>query len=207
MKILVLGATGATGSRLMEQALDQGHFVTAAVRDPMKLNLIHDRLTIIRMNLFDRQALQAAVRVQDAVLSTLGPGRDSPPAFISKAMAALIDAMEQTSVRRLVFLSAFGVGETHRRASLASRLLLHLHGKESIKDKAIADDLLKRSTLAYTLVYPTALSEGPSTGEYRVGADFSPGFLPYISRADVADFMLRQLTDPSWVRKTVIVSY
>lgn len=206
MKILVLGATGATGSRLVERALVKGHFVTAAVRDPMKLDLVHDRLTIIRLDILDQAALQVAIGVQDAVLSALGPGRDLHSNIVSLAVKEIIPAMERTSVRRLIFLSSFGAGDTWEQASVLSKMVFSMLFKDVLKDKSVADDLLRSSSLDYTLVYPTSLTNGPLTGEYRVGAELRPGLIPNISRADVADFMLSQLTDTAWIRKTVIIT-
>jgi uncharacterized protein YbjT (DUF2867 family) len=78
--------------------------------------------------------------------------------------------------------------------------------KDVLKDKSVADDLLRGSSLDYTLIYPTSLTNGPLTGEYRVAAELRPGLIPHISRADVADFMLSQLTDTAWVRKTAIIT-
>src|SRR3990172_3665194 len=112
MKILVLGATGATGRQIVEQALERSHQVAAFVRDPGKLAIGNDRLRVITGSISDdTRALTEAVRGQNAVISALGVGNSLKSSdLISRSMRAIVPAMESQRVRRLLFVSAFGVG-------------------------------------------------------------------------------------------------
>jgi putative NADH-flavin reductase len=156
------------------------------------------------LNEFD---LTREILNKDAVLSALGSGKNLHSDIISKAMPVLIGAMDHAHVRRLIFLSSFGVGETRKQAPLFGRIIFRLLLNHILLDKTKADFELKNSDLNFTLVYPTSLTNGKKTGKYRVGEKLSLPFFPRISRADVSDFMLSQLNDSRWIRKTAVVSY
>jgi putative NADH-flavin reductase len=195
MKVLVFGATGGTGKEIVAQARAAGHDVLPFTRAE------HGDVTA------DRDAVSRAVRGQDAVISALGRGNSfKSEQLMARAMDVILPAMQREGVRRLVAVSAFGVGESFYEAPLLAKIFFRTALRHIYADKAIADDFVRRSGLDWTLVYPTRLTSGPRTGRYRVGEHFEPGSATRISRADVAEFVVRQLTDPSWLRKTVIIS-
>jgi putative NADH-flavin reductase len=206
MNIIIIGATGPTGRILVDEALRQGHRVTALVRDKSKLNISSDLLRIHEINILDESALSAELIGQDAVLSALGSGRKLHADIISRAMPVLIAAMGKANVRRLIFISSFGVGETRKLASFFSKLIFRLILKDLLADKFKADEMLKKSTLDYTLVYPTSMHNGKRTGKYKAGESVKISFLPRISRKDVVDFMLTELKENHFIRKTAIVT-
>ena len=210
MKLLVLGATGGTGREVVAQALAGGHEVTAFVRDTRKLAASDDRLgVLVGSTTDDHGALARAVRGHDAVVSALGRGRSFRSfGLIARSMRALVPAMESLGVKRLIVVSAHGVGDTSRDAPLLPRLMHRLLLADVFADKSAGEAYVRGSSLDWTLVYPVALTGGPRTGRYRVGERLAlRGLLPRISRADVADFILRELASPAYLRKIAVISY
>ncbi|MGW1494860.1 NAD(P)-dependent oxidoreductase [Streptomyces sp. NPDC002402] len=206
MRLLLLGATGPTGLQLVGQALDQRHHVTALVRSPEKLPRVDGRLTVLVGDVADEQELATAAVGQDAVLSTMGTGWSLTSDIVSRTVDALVPAMHDAGVDRLIFLSAFGVNETYAQASLPQRFFYRTMLRKIYPDKGKADRKLLSADLDVTLVCPVTLTNRPFTGTYRVGDHFEFRGMPKISRADVAHFMLTQLTDPTWSRRTAILT-
>jgi len=202
-RILVVGATGGTGRALLAQALDRGLIVTALARNPARLALEHPRLTVLRGDVLDASTLDAAVRGQDAVLSALGHRQFFWPTRIqSSGTKNLLQAMERHGVKRFVGETALGIGDSAFRGGLIATLFVFpLILPFYFWDKALQEQVIARSGLAWTIVRPGALTNGPRSGTVRHGR--SVGSLlrsARISRADVAAFMLAQLTDDSYLR-------
>lgn len=207
MKILVLGATGGTGREVVSQALEQGHDVTAFVRDRDRLPLRADRLRICQGTIETPEALVEAVAGQNAVISALGVGRSfKSNGLIQRSAPAIVSAMERNGVKRLIFMSAFGVGETRSDVPLLPRLFASTLLRDIYADKAVGDAILSRSNLDWTIVYPAGLTDKPKTGRYRAGEHIPLSGFPTVSRADVADFMLRQVTSPTYLCKRVLIA-
>jgi len=206
MKILILGSTGRAGQELVKQALDKNFEVTALTRDAAKLNIDHERLTVVQGNVLDRELLMRIVEGKNAVLSALGTGKSLKSGdLISNSVNLLVPAMNEKNVKRLIFLSAFGVGQTFEQASFIQKLAFRLFLKNIYADKSKGDELIRNSNLDWTIVYPVLLTDKPLTGKYQVGEKLPMNGMPKISRADVTDFMLRQLTDSTFVRKAPII--
>jgi len=207
-KILVIGATGPTGRQVVSQALDQGHQVTAFVRDPKRMPITHDRLRLVTGDVTDPgPALNTAVAGQDAVISGLGVGLSFKSRnLIARAMPRIVAAMETQRVSRLIFTSAFGVGPTWIDVPPFARVMIRLLLRDVYADKAAGEEVLRRSQLDWTLVYPVGLTHGRKTGRYRAGERLSLHGLPTISRADLAAFLLAEIDDPTYIRKGVLIS-
>ena len=171
--MLVLGATGPTGQQVVSQALERGYQVTVFVRRPERLTTQADRLRVLTGSVpDDSPALAAAVRGQEAVISTLGVGQSLRSAgLIARSMPVIVQAMKSQAVRRLIFTSAYGVGETRRDVPAVPRLLMRVFFRDVYTDKAAAEDTLRHSGLDWTLVYPVTLTNGPRTG--RIWPTFS----------------------------------
>lgn len=208
MKLFVLGATGGTGLQIVQQALSQGHDVTAFVRDPAKLPIKHERLkTVVGSLPGDARALEEALRGHDAVISSLGLHNAlKAHHFSENNMRVLVPAMEKQGVRRLIIVSANGVGETFKHSPLLPRIMYRLLLTDIFADKQAGEDIARASGLDWTFAYPTMLTNGPRTGNYRAGERLELKGMPKISRADVADFVLRQLNDRAFVKKGVVLS-
>ena len=208
MKFLVLGATGATGGLVLQDATTAGHEVIAYARDPAKLAR-RNHLTAVAGDVRDAEALAGAMHGVDAVISTLGLGKAKDPAnLILDSTRALVRAAQDSGTKRLVIMSAFGVGESLAKASALARFL-YRGGKATFADKAAGERILTASLLDWTLAYPVLLTNKPATGPARAvdlaQLDRLPG-LPRISRADVAAFLLDTAVDGSWPRHTVVLT-
>ena len=202
MKILILGSTGGTGQQLVKRALQQGHEVSALARDPAKLQILDDRLTIIKGDALDRNCMLRAVEGKDAVLGCLGRGQSlRSDNLISNAVNILIPVMKEKNVRRLIFLSAAGVGENYQYASTAQKIFFRFLLKDIYADKAKGEEQIKNSDLGWTLVRPARLTNKPYTGNYEHGENIKMKGTPQISRADTAEFMLLQLTDKTYIKR------
>jgi putative NADH-flavin reductase len=206
MKLLILGATGNTGKQLVMQAGKLNHEVTVLVRDPSKFAVADPKIKVLAGDVLDKNILNEALKGQDAVISALGVGEAlKSNNLISKATEALIPAMNAAGVKRLIFLSAFGVGETYHLASLLQKIAFRYILNDIYADKAIADEQIRNSSLEWTLVSPTKLTNGSRSGKYKVGEKLKASGFPMVSRADVAAFMLGQLSDSAFLRKNAII--
>ena len=209
MNILVFGATGATGQQVVKQALSQGQVVTAFVRNPGALPKNEKRLrVVIGDTTRDTPKIIEAVSGQDVVISALGRRNSfKSDHLIERSMQAIVSSMERAGVRRLIVVSAFGVGESRRDAPLIPRIMYRVLLSDIFADKKAAEDKVRRSNLDWTFVYPVLLTEGPMTGAYRVGERLELHGLPKISRSDVAHFMLAEMENRAFVRKVAVISY
>ena len=209
MKLTVFGATGGTGQALVAQALQQGHEVVAFVRDPGKFTITDTRLRVVQGDITENASrVGEAIRGQDAVISALGRRNSFKSAdLISRSMRAIVPAMEHQGVRRLIVVSAFGVGESYHYAPLIPRIMFRLLLGDIFADKKAGEDYVRQSSLDWTLVYPVLLTNGARTGKYRVGERLDLHGVPKISRADVADFVVTQLQDGTYRHKIALISY
>jgi putative NADH-flavin reductase len=203
MKILVIGATGRTGQELVTQALGQGHVVTAFARNPADVTRQDPHLKVVPGNVLDDASVESAVCGQDAVLSALGARTHGRTTVLSEGTKNVIRAMEQRGVRRFVCESSLGVGDSAGQLGrLFDWLVLPLWLRHVYRDKEVQERAIKESALDWIIVRPALLTTGPHTGVYRVGLTYDrSSIVPRISRADVADFMLKQLTDDTYLRK------
>lgn len=204
-RILVVGATGGTGRRIVAQALERGLEVTAFVRDPAKLAIEDPRLTVRRGDVLDEASVEAAIRGQDAVLCALGHKRYlGPTRILSDGTRNLLAAMERHGVPRLVCETSLGIGDSAGRMGLYYTFLVipvvlpFYYWDKTRQERAIA-----RSGVEWTIVRPGALTDGERTGRIRHGRVGSFLWTVRISRADVAAFMLDQLAPGAYGRTAV----
>lgn len=207
-RVLVLGATGGIGPQVIDQALALDLEITALVRDrdrmPPTSRSVRVAVGDIRT---DAPAVRQAFEGQDAVISALGRGQSfRSDGLIAHATPRIVAAMCQHGVRRLVFTSAFGVGATWQDTPMLPRLFASTLLRDIYADKAAGEQVIRDSGLEWTIVYPTGLANGPATGAPRVGERLRLSRFPRVSRADVAAVLLRQLDDPQFVRKGVLVT-
>jgi putative NADH-flavin reductase len=217
MHIVIFGATGATGRCLVEQALDQGYDVTAFARNPAKVATSHVRLTKVRGDVFHKASVQEAVTNQDAVLCAIGghdrlrvalSGQPREPGLCTIGTSNILEAMKTCGVSRLICLSAWGIGDSKGRVPVIFRnVLFPLLMKEEYEDKEAQEQLIQQSTLDWTIVRPSRLTNGSRRGRYRMKSSLEFSLQSSISRADVADCMLRQLTDSTFRHKCLELSY
>lgn len=210
LRLVIIGATGGTGRQLVEQALRQGHEVTALARNPAKLSLQHPKLRVLQGDVLDYATLEPAMRGQDAVLCALGHKRFfGPSRILSEGTADLLRAMKSAGVARLICESSLGIGNSAGRVGpLATLFVYPLILPFYAWDKLRQEKLIEESDLDWVIVRPAALTNGAARGRYRHGPKVGSYLRPVrISRADVADFMLRQLTDDHYLGSAPGVSY
>ena len=210
MNILIFGATGGTGRELVKQALAQGHHVTAFARNPSKVTTQHENLSVVQGNVLDYSSVERAVKGKDAVLSALGHKKwFIKTTILSDGTKNIITAMEKQRVRRFICETSLGVGDSRGRLGLyytffVIPFIVYFY----FKDKGLQEKYIAQSSLDWVIVRPGMLTNGPRRGVYRHGFDIgSRIFSVRISRADVAEFMLKQLTDDTYRRKLVAVAY
>ena len=206
MRILIFGATGGTGRYLVSQGLEQGHQVTAFVRDPGKLTTKHPNLEIVKGGLSDRNSIANALNGVNTVISVLGNDTRKalfkPSNIISQNLPHIISAMQQGRVERLVFVTSFGVSAN---MFWPEKLLLKTLLRNLFTDLPVQEQLIKKSGLNWTIVRPARLTNGPKTGECRSGDIYIHPFTS-ISRADVAAFLLKEGVSSEYQRKVVTIS-
>ena len=207
MKVLVFGATGSVGRHVVGQGLERGHEITAFVREPSGLDVEHERLTVFRGDVLDGASVEGAVRGQGAVLCSIGAGRKG--GVRSEGTRNIVRAMEGAGVRRLVCQSTLGAGESSGNLDFFwKHVMFGFLLRDAFADHEQQEAHVKNSALDWTIVRPAAFTDGGRTGDYRHG--FPPtkkGLKLKISRADVAAFMLGQLTDDAYLRQTPGLSY
>jgi len=209
MNILIFGASGNTGQELVKQALTDGHNVTAFVRTPGKLTISHEKLKVIQGNVKDYSAVENAIKNKEAVLSTLGVSKQlkSDPIVI-EGVKNILKAMEQVNVKRFVYLSFLAVGDGRKDAGFVLKNIVSRIVHNEIKDHEEKERLISSSSSEFTIVRPPKLTNGLKKGQYRSGESIkAKSILPTMSRADVADFMLKQLTDKTFLRKVARIMY
>src|SRR5215813_587120 len=211
MKIVVFGANGATGRHLTEQALAEGHTVTAVARNPETYPLQNERLRVMRGDVFDLASVEQAVAGQDAVLSTLGvPFTRKPITLYSQGIAHIIAAMNCDGVRRLACVSSSATGGQHDTGGgflfdkVLQPLMISTIGRTTYADMARMEALVMNSDLEWVIVRPSGLFETPVVTKYRVAEAQIRG--QFTSRTDLADFMLRQATSDQYLRKMMAIA-
>jgi len=207
MKILVIGATGLTGTHLLKHLLADGHEVTAFVRDPSKLSVQNPKLKVAQGEARDAASIDRAVQGQDAVISAFGPRSIKADDLQEVFMRNLVAAMTKNGVKRLVNLSAMGAGNSRAGAPFIMRkIILPLFLGKMFEDKDKGEVYLLGSTLDYVNVRPGRLTNGPARGGVKASLDYKD-LKSVMSREDLALFMIAQLKNAEWVRKSPLIGY
>jgi putative NADH-flavin reductase len=205
MNVLIFGASGKTGREVVRQALARGFSVTAFVRETARLPLAHANLKLVKGELTDSAAVAKVMYGHTAVISTLGVGRAlAHDQAVIDGVRTIARAAEQSSIERLLYMSFIGVSDSRDAAGFLLKRLAATLLRQEVADHEIKEAAVAESFVDWTIVRPPKLTNGRLTASYRVGEDIrarSP--MPLMSRADVADFMLRQLSDAAFIRKAV----
>lgn len=207
MNLIIFGATGSVGQHLTEQALTLDYNVTAFSRNPDTLEIRHRNLKKFRGDVLDATTVKKAIQGHDAVICALGAG--SKGTVRSKGTLHIIKAMQDLNIRRLICLSTIGVGDSWDNLNFFWKyIMFSLLLRKAFKDHVQQEKTIKMSNLDWTIVRPGAFTDGPKTETYKHGFSSSHSSAGLkISRADVAHFMLRQLTDETYLHKTPGISY
>lgn len=209
--ILIVGASRGIGLETVKRALDAGHHVKALARSANDIALDHPALTKVAADAQDEQALHVALQGVDAVLQTLGVQASAkmllrPVDLFSNATHALLPAMQRAGVSRLIAVTGFGAGDSRNRGGLLYKIGFNLFLRRAYDDKDIQEKLIRESDLDWTIVRPVILFDGAHTGKYQVITDPRRWRVGFISRANVADFLVKQIDDNAYFRKTPVIT-
>lgn len=205
MKLFIIGGSGKTGRELIKQGLEQGHSITALMRTPHNYKETHKNLTIVKGNVLQLDSFEPSIKEQDAVLSALGHKRFFiKTSILSKGTNNILNAMEKHNVNRFICITSLGINDSRFKLGLyytlfTIPLILFFY----FRDKSKQEQLIKNSGLKWTIVRPGQLTNGKKRLKYEHGLNVGHYILTkMISRADVADFMLKQLKDKTYICKT-----
>lgn len=196
--VLVIGASGGIGRETLSAALDAGHRVRAFSRSANEIDLENSYLKKHSGDAMNEAGIDAALDGIDVVVQTLGIGADElfkSVNLFSKSTRILIAAMQRRNVRRLIVVTGFGAGDSREAIGCLQRIPFRLFLGRAYNDKDVQERLIKESGLDWTIVRPGILTKGARTGRYRVLVEPSQWRNGVISRADVADFIVRSIDD------------
>lgn len=199
MRLAIFGATGGTGLALTRQALEKGHSVRVLVRNPNRMTVSHRNMRVVLGDVLHRESVTKTLLGADAVLVCLGQRnllRNTR--VVSEGTRLIMNVMQTMGLRRLVFESAFGAGGSLPQASAWQRAVFATLLRAPYADKNIIEPEILRSGLEWTILRPTALTNGSLTGQVEIGVGLRPAKFS-VSREDVAREMLRAVEEKKWV--------
>lgn len=209
MKIILLGATGGLGKEILKQGLEQGYLIKALVRTPDKVETKHELLKVVRTDVMkdSKDSLADLLAGSDAVVSALGTGMNlGITKLYSEGTSKLIKAVQQSNIRRLVVVSSSGTDPTTEEPWwylwLVRRLLVNVY----VDQARMEERIINTKNLDWTIVRPSQLTNSDKK-KYRVRLRHNPKGGYQISRADVADFMLKQLKDDTYLYELPALAY
>jgi len=209
MKIVVFGASRGVGFEVVKQALKVGHQVTAFVRSPEKFLAVDANLTVFKGDSTDAAAVEKAIEGQEAVISALGPTRPPVPNMMETSAKNIVAGMRQHGIHRIISTTGAGLRQPEDQPKLMDHFigfLLNLLAKDVVRDSDANVKVIQASDLDWTIARFPRLMDGPHTGKFRVGY-ISKESSTQFSRADGADFILKELTEKNWLKKLPLISY
>lgn len=201
MRVIVFGATGKTGRHVCRAGVGQGHRVTAFGRSVERLD--QPGLDIFKGDVFDGDSVAEAVVAHDAAIVCLGSTGLRDKSTLSTGTKAVVDAMVEHDVERLVVMSAAGVGESWEQIPLSSKVLFRTMLRNVFSDHEAQETVVRLSPLDWTIVRPAVLKDDPGTGSYVVT---NSGSITKITRADVATCLVDQLDDSDFSHQSISVT-
>ena len=209
MKLVIFGSTGSIGTHVVEQALEAGYTVTAFVRNPNKLNLQHPHLNIFTGDVMNPTVVEQAVIGHEAAICILGSGKKLSGSVRSQGTKNIIQALEKAGIKRFICQSTMGTGDSWGNLNFYWKYIMFgFILRKVFADHQRQEEYVRQSNLDWTIIRPAAFIEGDRTGKYRhgfPGSDRTSSLT--ISRPDVADFILKQLTDNTYLGKAASLSY
>ena len=208
MRVLIIGASKGIGLDTTRQALDAGHNVRALARSATAIAISNPSLEKMRGDALKTEDVETALVGVDVVIQTLGVGLGDlfrPVHLFSDASRVLIQAMKIQGVKRLICVTGFGAGDSRSSISCLQRLPFQIVFGRAYDDKRLQEQLIKESELDWTIARPGVLTSGPRTGHYQMLSEASQWRNGSISRADVADFLVRQIGDQTYIRKSPVL--
>ena len=209
MKLLVIGGTGKTGRKLIEQGLAEGHVITAIARNPIKLKFDNPNFSVVKGDVLIPDSLEDPFRGQDAVISSLGHKRFFiKTSILSRGTKNIINAMNNNGVKRFICITSLGIKDSKFKLGLYYTLftipvILFFY----FLDKSKQEELIMKSSLDWIIVRPGQLTNGKKRTNYKHDTKAGNYILTkMISRASVAHFILKNLDSNLYLRKAVGVT-
>ncbi|WEG15072.1 SDR family oxidoreductase [Alkalihalophilus pseudofirmus] len=206
MNILILGATGRVGSQIVTYALHDRHHVTVLVRTPEKIQINSENLTIVQGNVLNKNDIVRAMDGIDVVISALNTDGTTT---LSESMPLIIKAMENEGIQRIITIGTAGILQSR----ITPKILRYQSSESKRKSTRAAEehhkvyDILKQSSLDWTIVCPTYLPDGEREGKYRIERNFLPEGGMEITVPDTAEFTYRQIESNDHVQSRVGIAY
>ena len=208
MKIVVFGASGHIGQLVVNRALENGHKVTAFVRNPTSLSIKDKNFSLCIGDITNYAQVAEAIKGNDAVISTVGNSTRSvvfkSHSIISEGVKNIVKAMKEQKVNRLLFISSFGLNEN---IFLPQKIFIRTILKNIFADMPQQEKSISQSGLDYTIVRPARLTDETTVGEYKAAEELYIGPFSHISRSAVADFLIKELETKKFFNKIVTLSY
>ncbi|WP_407267817.1 NAD(P)-dependent oxidoreductase [Radiobacillus sp. PE A8.2] len=206
MNILLLGATGRVGSRIVTYAIQNGHQVNVLVRTPDKIQITNENLTIMQGNALNENDIIRSMHGIDVVISALNTDGTTT---LSESMPLIIKAMENEGIKRIITIGTAGILQSR---TTPNSLRYQTSESKRRSTRAAQEhhkvyEMLKHSTLEWTIVCPTYLPDGERIGKYRVERDFLPVDGVKISVPDTAEFTFRQINTNDYIGSRVGIAY
>lgn len=202
MRVIVFGATGKSGRHVSRLALERGHEVTAFGRSADRLDPVPG-LSAFKGDVLDSGAVAAAVEGHDGAVVCLGSAGLRDSTTLADGTANIVAAVDSHGVGRLVVLSAAGVGDSWTQIPWSSRLMFKTMLRNILADHRAQEAVVERSGSDWTIVRSAVLTDKPATGDVTAT---KTGPTKRISRADLASYLVDQLTDASLARQAISVT-
>ncbi len=210
--ILIIGASKGIGLEATRRALSEGHTVRAMARSADRIPLSDEKLEKRMADALDPAELESALHGVDAVIQALGIAAGPellfrPINLFSESTRILLPAMAKAGVKRLICVTGYGAGDSRASMGCLQSVPFRLFLGRAYADKDIQERLIRASQLEWVIVRPVILTHGRHTGRYQVLDDPKNWRNGFISRADVADFLVRQIRDDTYIGKTPVLAY
>ena len=209
--VLIIGASRGIGLETVKAALEAGHSVRALARSARRIAVDHPKLKKMAGDALEMATVKRALSGADVVIQSLGVSAGpeiifKPTQLFSNATRMLITAMEETRVKRLICVTGFGAGDSRGRGGVLYNVAFHLLLGRVYDDKDVQERIVRRSKLDWVIVRPVILTDGPKTNAYRALVDSRRWTCGLVSRADVADFLVKQIDDDAFLHKTPVLT-
>ncbi len=209
-RILIIGASKGIGLEAVRQGLACGHDVRAFARSADRIPVNSPKLELHQGDALDPSDVASALRETDVVIQALGipMGPEmllGPVHLFSESTRILVSAMQEAGVKRLICVTGFGAGDSRERIKPLQRIPFEMVLGRAYDDKSVQEKLIRSSALDWIIARPVVLTNGPMTGRYRVLVDADSWRGGFISRADVAHFLIEQIEDDTHLGKTPVL--
>ena len=209
MKILIIGATRGIGKALLETALEEKCNVTVLARTPEKITISHPQLRVAKGDVLEIQSIEAVAKGQEAICSCVGvPITFKPVDLFSRAARNILATVKQNPGQKYIAVTGIGAGDSKGHGGfLYDKIFKPLLLQTIYADKDREEEIIKTGGVEWMIVRPAGLTNGKRTGNYRIINDMNGVTSRRISRLDVADFILKQLKNPTQFGKTPLLTY